>query len=169
MMISFKSSLQALREGDWSLHLSAIHDLILWCFAYDPQNYAQYFSCHYAEMANLEQKHSENHAYFRGGQFSVQIGAHNLFERILVDQTVEETINKNTQIPGGAKDVILKPNAIGLYYQTAESAQRSSFLGLLKDTLGIGHTQFTHPDLSQSRIRKDERDVVSLMDVIQNN
>jgi len=32
--------------------------------------------------------------------------------------------------------------------------------------LGIGHTQFTHPDLSQSRIRKDERDVVSLIDML---
>jgi len=32
--------LRASREGDWSLHLSAIHDLIPWCFYYDRQNYA---------------------------------------------------------------------------------------------------------------------------------
>ena len=57
--------------------------------------------------------------------------------------------------------------ATGQYYHTAE--YRSSFIRLLRNMLGIGHTQFTHPDLIQSRIRKDERDVVSLMDMLQNN
>jgi len=84
-----------------------------------------------------------------------------------VDQTVEKTINKDTQTPGGTKGCSLKPNAIGRYYHTAE--YRSSFLRLLRNMLGIGHTQFTHPDLSQSRIWKDERDVISLMDMLQNN
>ena len=37
------------------------------------------------------------------------------------------------------------------------------------DMLGIGHSQFTHPDLNQPRIWKDGRSVVSLMDKLQNN
>ncbi|KAG1653081.1 hypothetical protein GQR58_025799 [Nymphon striatum] len=35
--------------------------------------------------------------------------------------------------------------------------------------LGIGHVPFTHPDLTQFRIRRDERDVVPLMYLLRNN
>ena len=33
--------IRASREGDWLLHLSAVKRMILWCFAYDKQNYAR--------------------------------------------------------------------------------------------------------------------------------
>jgi len=54
--------LRASREGDWSLHLSAIYDLIPWCFSYDQQNYARYLSCYNSEMTHLEQEYLEIHA-----------------------------------------------------------------------------------------------------------
>jgi len=107
--------LRASKEEDWSLHLSAIHDLIPWCFSYDRHNYARYLSCYYSEMTHLEQEHSEIHAYLREDGFSLQIGAHNQFGWIPVDQTMEETINKDTQTPGGMKGFSLMPNAIGRY------------------------------------------------------
>jgi hypothetical protein len=34
------------------------------------------------------------------------------FTRMPVEQTIEETINKNTQIPDGAKGFNLKPGAV---------------------------------------------------------
>jgi len=53
-------------------------------------------------MTHLEQEHPEIHDYLREGGFSVQIGTHNPFGRIPVDQTVQETINKDTQTPDSA-------------------------------------------------------------------
>ena len=85
----------------------------------------------------------------------MQLGSQNPFGRIPVDQAVEETVNRDTQTPGGTKVFSLKPNAVHRYYQTAE--YRSSYLRQLRETLGLGRRQFTHPDLRQSRVRRDER------------
>jgi hypothetical protein len=126
--------LRSTREGDWKLHLSAIHRMIPWCFAYDKQNYAKYLSTYYAEMSNLETEHPDVLDHLQNGGFSVQLGSQNPFGRIPVDQTVEETVNKDTQTPGGTKGFSLNPGAVSRHYLTAE--YRSSFLSLLRDSLG---------------------------------
>ena len=43
-----------------------------------------------------------------------------------MDQATEETVNKDTQTPGGTKGYSLKPSAVIRYYLTAEF--RSIFL-----------------------------------------
>jgi len=142
--------LKASREGNWLLQLSAIHDMIPWCFSYVKQNYARYLSYYYTEMTNLQEEHPEIYAYLSDGGFSVQLGSRNPFGRIPVDQAVEETVNRDTQTPGGTKGFSLKPNAVHRYYQTAE--YRNSYLRQLRESLGLGRRQFTHPDLRQSRV-----------------
>ena len=71
--------------------------MIQWCFVYDRINYARYQSAYYAEMSNLATEHPDVHEYLNNGGFSVQIDAINPFGRIPVDQTIKETINKDTQ------------------------------------------------------------------------
>ena len=94
--------IRAYRDGDWKLHLASIREMIPWCFAYDKLNYARYLPYYFAHMSRLAIDHPDVHEQFMQGQgFSVQLGGSNPFARIPVDQTVEETINKNTQTPGG--------------------------------------------------------------------
>ena len=62
--------LRASREGDWELHLSAIREMIPWCFAYDN---ARYLSAYVSEMSHLEEEHTEAFGYVKSGGFSVQI------------------------------------------------------------------------------------------------
>ena len=94
--------LRASRETNWALHLSSIRSMIPWCFAYDRVNCARYLFAYHDEMSNLSTEHPDVHEYFDSGGFSVQIVATNPFGRISVDQTVEKTINKDTQ-KGGTK------------------------------------------------------------------
>lgn len=54
------------------------------------------------------------------------MGRQNPFGRIPVDQTIEETVNKETQTPGGTKGFSLKPAALNRYYLIA--AYRSTCL-----------------------------------------
>ena len=54
------------------------------------------------------------------GCFSVQLGDSNPFGRIPIDQTIEETVNKDTQTPGGTKGFSLKPGAVAKYYMNTE-------------------------------------------------
>eukprot|EP00058_Branchiostoma_floridae_P000977 XP_002586465.1 hypothetical protein BRAFLDRAFT_106667 [Branchiostoma floridae] len=160
--------LRATREGDWLLHQVSIRQLIPWCFAYDRVNYARYLSYYYAQMSQLQSQHPDVYAEFMRGHFSVQIGHANPFGRIPVDQTIEETVNKDTQTAGGTKGFSLNHSAISKYYLTAE--HRSFFLKQLRDmTSGAKSSKFSHKDLQTTRIRRDEADVSSLVDLMENN
>lgn len=90
------------------MHLAAIRATIPWCFAYDKLNYARYLTYYYAQMSHLEVDHPGIQAHFVEGVFSVQLGRNNPFGKIPVDQTIEETVNKDTQTAGGTKGFSLK-------------------------------------------------------------
>ena len=140
--------------------------MIPWCFAYDHVNYGRYLASYLSEMSHLEKEHPDVLAYWRSGGFSVQIGPMNPFGRIPVDQTCEETVNRDTQIPGGTKGFSPKPGAVSQYYLIAE--YRSIFMQQFKEMLHLGTpTTFQHTDLQVSRIARDEEDVKSLMSMLE--
>lgn len=135
--------------------------MLPWCFACDNLNYARYLSAYVSEMSHLEEDHPNILEYFRSGGFAVQIGECNPFGRIPVDQTCEETVNKDTQTPGGTKGFSLKPKAVSKYYLTA--GYPSIFMRQWKDILHLNNSSSLHNDLQQSRITRDEADVKSLL------
>lgn len=71
--------------------------MLPWCFSYDAINYARYMSAYYSDMTSLPDKHSEVQEFMRNGGFSVQLSNDNTFERIPIDQTLEETVNKDME------------------------------------------------------------------------
>eukprot|EP00058_Branchiostoma_floridae_P000336 XP_002585824.1 hypothetical protein BRAFLDRAFT_111039 [Branchiostoma floridae] len=91
-------------------------------------------------------------------------GQDNPFRRIPVDQTCEETINKDRKTPGGTKGFSFKPNSVSKYCLVAE--YRSTFLRHLKAMLHIGGST-KHNDLQHTRIAKDEADAKSLVSILQ--
>lgn len=159
------SLIRASREGDWSLHLSSVRSILPWCFAYNNINYQRYLSAYLSEMSNLSEEHPDVLQYLRSGGFSVQIGEDNPFGRIPVDQTCEETVNKDTQTPGGTKGFSLKPMAISKYYLVAEF--RSLYLKNLKEMLHLRSSGTQHNDLKRSRIQKDEADVQAILSTLE--
>ena len=84
-----------------------------------------------------------------------------------MDQTVEDTVNKDTQTAGGTKGFSLKPCAVSKYYLTAE--HRSVSLRQFRAMVDVKNQTFVHPDLQPSRIKKDEADVQSLVDLMEDN
>lgn len=158
---------RASREGHWELHLSAIEQMIPWCFAYDNVNYARYLPAYLSEMTHLEETHPEAHEFLKSGGFSVQIGDQNPFGRVPVDQTCEETVNKDTQTAGGTKGFSLKAGAVSKYYIVSEF--RSIFLKQLRDMLNLSKSNSGHTDLQKTRIVRDEADVRSLIAMLESN
>ena len=71
--------------------------MLPWCFSYNAINYARYMSAYYSDMTSLPDEHPEVDEFMRNGGFSVQMSEENTFGRIPVDQTLEETVNKDTQ------------------------------------------------------------------------
>ena len=159
--------IRATREGNWPLHLHSIRCLIPWSFAYDKVNYARYLSIYHAQMSRLEETNPDVHQQMVSGGFSVQMSSCNPFGRIPVDQALEETVNKDTQTPGGTRGFSLKPETVAKYYLSAE--YRSMAMRQIHEFVdGIDTGNRTkHPDLVSSRIRKDERDVQSVVGLLE--
>lgn len=156
--------IQASREGNWSLHLQSVNELIPWCFAYNRCNYSRYLSWYYREMSCLLETHPEFNYYLENGGFSCQIGSFNTFGRIPIDQTIEETINKDTQTAGGTKGFSTKRDAVSKYYITAND--RARFVKEMRSMVDIRNQEFCHHDMTNTRITRDERDVQSLYNMM---
>ena len=118
--------LRAARERGWLLHLASISTIIPWCFAYDKVNYARFLSYYYATISRLPIDLPEVRQQFMQGGFIVQFDSQNPFGRIPVDQSIEETVNKDTQTTGGTEGFSLKGAAVERYYPTSE--YRSMYL-----------------------------------------
>ncbi|KAG1714205.1 hypothetical protein GQR58_001828 [Nymphon striatum] len=95
------------------------------------------------KLSRLQETCPGLHDDFLHGRFSVQLRNGNPFARIAVDQTTEETVNKDTQTARGTRDFSLKP--------------------------GAGHGTTKHTDLEKTRIKRDELDVASMVDLLENN
>ena len=96
------------------------------------------------------------------------VGATPLAESQSTRQLKKPSTIKDTQTPGGTKGFILKPGAVSRYYLTSE--YRSSYLRELRVMVSRnGFQHFNHPDLQLTRIRKDETDVRSFVELMENS
>ena len=162
LMLHFLSSS---REGEWDLHLISISELIPWCFAYNRSNYARYLPWYLLQMINLPTTHPELHKYLKEAGFSTQIGDDNPFGCIPMDQTINETVNKDTQTPGGTNGFSTKKSAVSRYYITAD--YRASCVRQLRYMVNSQRKCVRPPDLNMPRITKDEKDVKSLREMFE--
>ena len=90
---------RATREGDWKLHLTCIQNVIPWFHAYDHYNYARYASLYWCQMKHFPESHPEAHTKMLQGEFAVWRSCRG-FTRTAVDQTLEQTLNKETKSKG---------------------------------------------------------------------
>ena len=159
--------IRADREGNWSLHLAHIQKMIPWCFAMDKTNYSRYLPVYFHQMSHLEQNSPDLHAHFAKGGFSAQLRKGNPFGRLPIDQTLEETVNKDTQTSGRTRGFSLNKGALARYYLTAE--YRTEALRQLRELLSMQSDNIGHTDLQPSQIKRDESDVTSIIDMLENN
>ena len=114
-------------------------------------------------MLNLPETHPEIHAYLLSGGFSTQIGCSNPFGCIPMDQAIEETINKDTQTSGGTRGFSTTKAAVQKFYVTAD--YRASCVRYLRQMTQSLGSKFNHPDLSISRIKREEEDIKSIQEM----
>ena len=111
---------RASHEGNWALHMASIQSIIPWTFAYDNLNYARSLTAYYSEMSHIEHEKPDLYMFLCEGGFSAQLSATNTFNRVQIDEILEETVNRDTQTAGGTKGFSLNPAAVSRYYLTAE-------------------------------------------------
>ena len=151
--------IRSTREGCWTLHVSAIREMLPWFHAYDCTNYACYASYYWADMATLEERHPDACRQLCEGNFAVQRSDSVGFSQTAVDQTIEQTFNRDTKTKGGIIGFSLKKGAVERWVLTAHT--RATILGDLKKFLGIieESNKSHHKECSKGRLSRDEEDV----------
>ena len=82
--------------------------MLLWFWAYDKVHYSRYLPVYLLSRDQLQTSHPNAYDLLVSGDlFTVQRSVDNPFGRVLVDQTIENTINRDTKTKGG-----LKPGAV---------------------------------------------------------
>ena len=101
------------------------------CFhAYDWTNYARYASYYWANMTTLEEWHPDAYRQLCEGNFSVQFSDSVGFSQTAVDQTIEQTFNRDTKTKRGIIGFSLKKGAVERWVFTAHT--RATILEDLK-------------------------------------
>lgn len=156
------------REGNWDLHIACIRNVIPWCFALGKVNYARYLPFYYAQITQLKETFPDLYQHFHKGYFSVQQRSGNHFSRVAVDQTIEQTINKDTQTSGGTKGFSLRPGTLSKYYLNAD--HRAVAVRQLREIISqADKSSCKHPDLQGTRIQKDEQNVAAIVNLLEND
>ena len=104
--------IRATREGNWSLHLECIREMLPWYFAYDHVNYARYLPVYLLHMIQLPETHPEAQMMLENGEFGVQRTTEHGFAQLPIDQTIEQTLNRSMKTKGGIVGFSLKKNAV---------------------------------------------------------
>ncbi|KAL7382446.1 hypothetical protein ABVT39_022502 [Epinephelus coioides] len=93
---------RATRESNRQLHLSTVHLMMPWFFAYDRINYVRYLPSYWLEMVNLPITHPSCHSELSvKGQWTVQRQSEHGFASIACDQAIEQTCNRDAKTKGG--------------------------------------------------------------------
>ncbi|KAK7467983.1 hypothetical protein BaRGS_00036789 [Batillaria attramentaria] len=153
--------LRASREGNWSLHLAAVHRMLPWFFALDRVNYARYMSIYYREMVALPATHPSTHAHLLDGQFSVQRQSSYGFAKVACDQTIEQTINREAKSKAGWKGFSLRKNAVCRWVMSSHA--RGRMTEQCENLAGHSREEMpTRKDMEPGEVRKHEEMVAAV-------
>ena len=108
---------RATRQQLWELHLSTLHELAKYFFAYDMFNYARMTPVYLSQMYELKEKDSETSELFMNGYFSVKKTLVP-FTAIRADHGIEHE-NRTMKVLGGIKGIANDINKLDKYFTIA--------------------------------------------------
>ena len=156
--------IRSTRIADWRMHLQCIRKMIPWLFAYDRVNYSRYLSLYWCEMTVLPRTHPDVHEVFLDGEFCVQ-RSNSVFSQIHVDQSIEQTVNRDSKTKGGIIGFSRKPGAVQRWVINAH--QRAEISKNCKEMAGLDElSTCQHKETGQSRLQRDEASVQAVLEVV---
>ena len=162
MVSLMRSFIRAERTGDWTLHLNATAGMMPYFFAMDRMNYARWLPVYLSDMSSLSETHPEVYEEFMNGNHAVS-RSKQAFAQVWTDMALEQSISLDSKRKGGIIGISRKPGALERWFLT--SHERTAITTALKQMceLDDSESQTLHKDCSDSRIQRDEDDVLKLM------
>ena len=83
-----------------------------------------------------------------------------------MNEVIEKTVNLDTKIAGRTKGFSRRPSTVERFYLTSDT--RASFISSLDQVSEAKHNNYMHSDLCPGRIKKDEQNVHSIVNLLSN-
>ncbi|XP_065655139.1 uncharacterized protein LOC136081612 [Hydra vulgaris] len=154
--------LRATRTTNWELHLECVRMMLPWYFAYDRVNYARYLCPYWLEMKAIDSTHQGLLTEFKNN-WTVQRQA-SFFSAIACDQAIEQTCNRDCKTNGGITGNTLNRGAVQRWILS--QPERSLIAQKCKLLSGYVKESRVRKDLDVTRIRKDEKSVIDVMETV---
>ena len=163
MVSLMHSFIRAERSGDWSLHLNATAGMMPYFCAMDRMNYSRWLPIYLADMNSLPEMHPVVFEEFMNGNHAVS-RSKQAFAQVWTDMALEQSVNLDSKRKGGIIGISRKPGALERWFLT--SHERTAITTALKQMCDLddSESQTLHKDCSSGRIKRDEEDVIKLMD-----
>ena len=123
MVTEMMSFIQAVRTGDWALHLEALELFTKYFFAHDMLNYARVIPVYLAEMQMLHESDPEIYEEFKQGNWVVNKNSCVPFCEIGADNALEN-VNQSMKVTGVLVGITLNPTARTKYFMIAPKLAR---------------------------------------------
>lgn len=155
MVTEMMPFIQAVRTGDWALHLEALELFTKYFFAHDMLNYACVIPVYLAEMQMLHESDPEIYEEFKQGNWVVNKNSCVPFCEIGADNALEN-VNQSMKITGVLVGITLNPTARTKYFMIAPKLARlpeqaKQMGGTSSKTLTHHHTLSTALRLRQEK------------------
>lgn len=157
---------RACRSNDVDLFVCALREIIPIFFAANRPNYSRWMVRFYLNLVNMEQTHPGVKQLLGNGAMSIRrTGKH--FSRSAVDLTLEQTINA---------DAASRQTGIAAFTCSETARQkwtvtrfvRSAIVGNLLNKAGLKRAEDVTQNLKPHRVKKDRKDLDSLINRIEN-
>ena len=161
--------IRASRTGNWELHKTCLQQMLPWMFAYDHTNYARYMTIYLWDMLQLQMTHLDIEKSMKQGENAVQRCEGKAFCQIPVDQTIEQTVNRDSKTPGGIIGFSLNKSALQGWILTAH--ERPAVTQSCKRMAGLEDPEKgPHKESSKHRVQGDEcvQQIVSVLTYLKN-
>ena len=162
LLLSF---IKAEHTGNWQLHLSTTKAMSpYFFFAMDRKNYSRWLPVYLVDMQTLDAVHSTVKQEFLIGNHAVS-RSQNSFSQVWTDMALEQSVNLDSKSKGGIVGITQKSEALERWFLTCH--ERAAITSAIKEICGIEDSERvgTHKESSLARIRRDEEDVLKLMEM----
>ena len=156
--------LRADREANFPMHIQAVIEIVPYFILAGRINYAQYTPVYIAEMKQLEQQKPLMYCHMMEGGFVVRRSATRIFNCVLTDQALEQTINREAKSQGGVIGFTLRKGALLRWLMTRHIM--GEYAEAFKQLCNSGSKGKLHEELGDSRLKKDRKDVKSIKEYL---
>ena len=152
--------IHATRTSDWNLHLDVLTEMLPYYSAYDRIHYTRWLPIYLIEMTNLSKTHPHCFENLRKKGYWTAQRTTGPYSALACDQTIEQTLNKQSKTKGGIVGFTLSPSAVDRW--TLSRPARASIVDATEKMAGINAPKNTQKYLSKPNIEKYNSDVAKV-------